>query len=232
MVRSTDVFILTIDGPVGSGKGTIGQMIARHYGWHYLDSGALYRAFSYAANQQGISSEDDEALKTLINTLEISFIPTSDGGVDIKINGENVTNMVRHEDAGILASQYAGKPVVRELLFDLQKRAVKPPGLVADGRDMGSVVFPQANLKIYLTASAHSRAQRRYKQLKLKGFDVNLTRLVEDIQQRDSQDENRTHSPLAPAEDAIVLDTTSMNIDQVYARIVNLIDKKAVTTSL
>ena len=229
MDKASDTFILTIDGPVGSGKGTIGQLIARHYGWHYLDSGALYRAFSYAADQQGISSEDDEALKTLINSLEINFIPTTDGGSDININGENVTDKVRHENAGILASQYAGKPVVREILLNLQKRAVKPPGLVADGRDMGSVVFPHADLKIYLTASAQSRAQRRYKQLKLKGFNVKLTRLVEDIKQRDWQDENRKHSPLAPAEDAIVLDTTSMTIDQVCNKIVELIDKNAVT---
>ena len=232
MAEASDTFILTIDGPVGSGKGTIGQLIARHYGWHYLDSGALYRAFSYVADQHGISCDDDEALENLINSLEISFIPTTDGGSDIKINGEDVTDKVRHESAGILASRYAAKPVVRGLLFDLQKRAVKPPGLVADGRDMGSVVFPQANLKIYLTASAQSRAQRRYKQLKLKGFNVNLTRLVEDIKQRDWQDVNREHSPLAPAEDAIVLDTTSMKIDQVYNKIVELIDKNAVTASL
>ena len=225
MAAAAEIFILTIDGPVGSGKGTIGQLIARHYDWHYLDSGALYRAFSYAADAQNISSDDHEGLKHLINTLDINFIPTTDGGSDIKINGENVTDKVRHENAGILASQYASKPHVRELLLDLQKRAVKPPGLVADGRDMGSVVFPQANLKIYLTASAESRAQRRYKQLKLKGFDVNLTRLVEDIRQRDWQDENRTHSPLAPADDAIIMDTTSMTIDQVYNTIVEYIDK-------
>ena len=232
MNKAAKIFIITIDGPVGSGKGTIGQMIARHYAWHYLDSGALYRAFSYAADQSNISNEDDEALRALITRLEISFIPTSDGGADIKINGENVTDKVRHEDAGILASKYAGKPVVRELLFDLQKKAVKPPGLVADGRDMGSVVFPQADIKIYLTASARSRAERRFKQLKLKGFDVNLTRLVEDIKQRDWQDENRKHSPLAPAEDAIVLDTTSMTIDEVYTKIVEVIDKVALTAPL
>jgi len=136
-----------------------------------------------------------------------------------------VTDNVRHEDAGKLASEYASKPAVRKILFDLQKQAAKQPGLVADGRDMGSVVFPEAELKIFLTASAKSRAQRRYKQLKLKGFDVNLTRLVEDIEQRDQQDANRQHSPLAPATDAIVLDTTSMNIDQVFEKIVSLIDK-------
>lgn len=229
MTTEKDIFILTIDGPVGSGKGTIGQLIASHYGWHYLDSGALYRAFSFAADRRGISCDDDKALEVLINSLEISFIPTKDGGADIKINGKNVTDKVRHENAGILASKYAGKPAVRKLLFDLQKKAVKPPGLVADGRDMGSVVFPNANLKIYLTASARSRAQRRYKQLKLKGFNVNLTRLVEDIKQRDWQDANREHSPLAPADDATILDTTSMTIDEVYDKIAGLIDKKAVT---
>ncbi len=225
MNTNQDVYILAIDGPVGSGKGTIGQMIAKHYGWHYLDSGALYRAFSYAADQNGISSVDDQALRELINTLDIMFIPTEDGGAAIQINGEDVTDKVRHEDAGKLASEYAGKPVVREILFDLQKRAARAPGLVADGRDMGSVVFPQADLKIFLTASAKSRAQRRYKQLKLKGFDVNLTRLVEDIELRDQQDATRTHSPLVPAADAIVLDTTSMNIEQVFEKIVSLIDK-------
>jgi len=225
MSNSKNIYILAIDGPVGSGKGTIGQMVAKHFGWHYLDSGALYRAFSYAANQQGICSDDDEGLQGLIKTLEIIFIPTSDGGAAILINGENVTDNVRHEDAGKLASEYASKPAVRKILFDLQKQAAKQPGLVADGRDMGSVVFPEAELKIFLTASAKSRAQRRYKQLKLKGFDVNLTRLVEDIEQRDQQDANRQHSPLAPATDAIVLDTTSMNIDQVFEKIVSLIDK-------
>lgn len=226
MAEHEDTFILTIDGPVGSGKGTIGQLIARHYRWHYLDSGALYRALSYAADQRGISSEDDEGLNKLIDSLDINFIPSTDGGPDVEINGQNVSNALRHEDVGILASRYAVNPAVRALLLDLQKRAAKPPGLVADGRDMGSVVFPHADLKIYLTASAGSRAQRRYKQLKLKGFDVNLTRLVEDIEQRDWQDANRAHSPLLAADDAIIVDTTSMTIDQVYTKIVNLIDKK------
>ncbi len=225
MSHQDNVYILAIDGPVGSGKGTIGQMIAKHFSWHYLDSGALYRAFSYAANERGISCDDDEALQALIKTLEIKFIPTADGGAAIEINGSNVTDKVRHEAAGKLASEYASKPMVRKILFDLQKRAAKPPGLVADGRDMGSVVFPEANLKIFLTASAKSRAQRRYKQLKLKDFDVNLTRLVEDIEKRDQQDANRTHSPLAPAPDAVILDTTSMTIDQVFEKIVSLIKK-------
>ena len=225
MSSDKDIYILAIDGPVGSGKGTIGQKVAKHFGWHYLDSGALYRVFSYAANQQGICAEDDEALQALIKTLDITFIPTSDGGAAIEINGEDITDRVRHEDAGKLASEYASKPTVRKLLFDLQRRAAKAPGLVADGRDMGSVVFPEASLKIFLTASAKSRAMRRYKQLKLKGFDVNLTRLVEDIEQRDQQDANRTHSPLAPAPDAITLDTTSMDIDQVFEEIVSLIGK-------
>ncbi len=225
MNQAQNIYILAIDGPVGSGKGTIGQMIAKHYGWHYLDSGALYRAFSYAAHQKETSSDDEAALNELINTLDIVFIPTSDGGAAIQINGEDVTDKVRHEDAGKLASEYASKPAVRAILFDLQRRAARAPGLVADGRDMGSVVFPEADLKIFLTASAKSRAQRRYKQLKLKGFDVNLTRLVEDIEQRDQQDANRKHSPLVPAADAVILDTTSMNIEQVFGKIVLLIDK-------
>ena len=225
MGRKNDIYILAIDGPVGSGKGTIGQKLAKHFGWHYLDSGALYRVFSHAASLQGICADDDEALQVLIKTLDIRFIPTTDGGAAIEINGEDITDKVRHEDAGKLASEYAGKPAVRKLLFDLQRRAAKAPGLVADGRDMGSVVFPEANLKVFLTASAKSRAKRRYKQLKLKGFDVNLTRLVEDIKQRDQQDATRTHSPLAPASDAIIIDTTSMDIDQVFEKIVSLIDK-------
>lgn len=229
---TAQTFIVTIDGPSGSGKGTIGQLIARHYGWHYLDSGALYRAFSYAADSRGISSDDEKALEELISTLEIRFIPTSDGGSGIEINGVNVTDEVRHEQAGKIASQYACKPRVRELLLELQQQAIKSPGLVADGRDMGSVVFPQADLKVFLTASARSRAERRYKQLKLKGFDVNLTRLVKDIKQRDWQDENREHSPLVPAHDAVILDTTSMTIEQVYREIIGYIDKKAMAAPL
>lgn len=225
MSNEKDIYILAIDGPVGSGKGTIGQKVAKHFGWHYLDSGALYRVFSYAANQKGICADDDEALQALIKTLDITFIPTTDGGAAIEINGEDITDKVRHEDAGKLASEYASKPAVRKLLFDVQRRAARAPGLVADGRDMGSVVFPEAKLKIFLTASAKSRAERRYKQLKLKNFDVNLTRLVEDIEQRDQQDANRTHSPLAPATDAVILDTTSMDIDQVFEKIVSLIGK-------
>ena len=225
MNQLEDVYILAIDGPVGSGKGTIGQMVAKHYGWHYLDSGALYRAFSHAANQKGIGSEDKPALQELIKTLDIVFIPTCDGGAAIQINGVDVTNKIRHEDAGKLASEYASKPVVREILFDLQRQSAKMPGLVADGRDMGSVVFPEADLKIFLTASAKSRAMRRYKQLKLKDFDVTLTRLVEDIKQRDQQDADRKHSPLVPAHDAVILDTTSMSIEQVFEKIASLIEK-------
>ena len=232
MDSQAEIFILAIDGPVGSGKGTIGQKIAKHYGWHYLDSGALYRAFSYAAFKRNIDSDQTQALEKLIDELQISFIATCDGGSAIEINGEDVTDEVRHEQAGILASEYAGKPAVRKILLQLQKRCARAPGLVADGRDMGTVVFPQASLKIFLTATAQSRAQRRYKQLKLKGFDVNLTRLVEDIEQRDWQDANREHSPLAPATDAIVLDTTFMDIDEVFNKIVDEIDKKAAASPL
>jgi len=220
------VFIVAIDGPGGSGKGTIGQMIAGHYHWHYLDSGALYRVFAYAAEKRGIASTDTGALKELINQISIRFIPTDDGGSDVVLDGENVTALVRSEKAGKLASGYAAVPEVREILLELQKRSAVPPGLVADGRDMGTVVFPQAQVKIFLTASAGSRAKRRYKQLNLKGFNVNLTRLVEDIQHRDRQDANRKHSPLVPADDAIILDTTSMAIDDVFRRVVSIIDEK------
>ena len=232
MNNQAEIFILAIDGPVGSGKGTIGQKIAKHYDWHYLDSGALYRAFSYAAFERKIDSNHTQALEKLIDELQIDFIATTDGGSAIQINGEDVTDKVRHEQAGKLASEYASKPAVRKILLQLQKRCARAPGLVADGRDMGTVVFPQASLKIFLTATAQSRAQRRYKQLKLKGFDVNLTRLVGDIEQRDWQDANREHSPLAPATDAIVLDTTFMDIDEVFNKIVDEIDKKAAASPL
>ena len=223
-LEKSNCFILTLDGPSGSGKGTIGQMIAKHYGWHYLDSGGLYRAFAYAGWQKGIDADDHRALKQLINHIQIRFIPSDDGGCDIQINGDDVTAQVRDEQAGRRASNYARKPHVRELLFDLQKAFALAPGLVADGRDMGSIVFAQANLKYFLTATAQCRAQRRYKQLKLKGFDVNLTRLIEDINQRDEQDRLRQHSPLVPAADAIILDTTELGIEHVYDTIVAHID--------
>jgi len=212
--------ILAIDGPSGSGKGTICRLVAQRLGWHLLDSGALYRLVGLAARNHSISLDDEASLVPLAAHLDVQF-QAGDGGGEtaVVLEGEDVTDQIRTESAGDAASRVAALPGVREALLARQRGFQEPPGLVADGRDMGTVVFPHAPVKIFLTASAEERARRRYKQLKEKGFDVSLSLLSEEIAERDRRDAARAVAPLKPADDAFVLDTTGVNIDAVVDQV-------------
>ncbi|WP_028241059.1 (d)CMP kinase [Stutzerimonas azotifigens] len=208
--------VITIDGPSGSGKGTIAALLARQLGWHLLDSGALYRLLAFAARNHGVDLTNEEALKVLAAHLDVQFDGRIPGqGPTIVLEGEEVTQAIRNEQVGAGASQVAALPAVREALLQRQRAFQEPPGLVADGRDMGTVVFPDAPLKIFLTASAEERARRRYEQLKAKGDDVNLASLLEEIRVRDERDTQRAVAPLKPADDAIQLDSTTLSIEEV-----------------
>ncbi|HSH40693.1 MAG TPA: (d)CMP kinase [Arenicellales bacterium] len=218
-MTSESIPVLTLDGPSGSGKGTVGQICARKLGWHYLDSGAIYRALAYVVQQARTDPADVPAVVRHARELEMECVPNPPESALIYVNGEQVDGRLRTEEAGRMASELAAVPEVREALLQAQRRQRRAPGLVADGRDMGTVVFPDAAWKFFLTASAEERARRRYKQLKLKGFDVSLAPLFEAIQERDTRDARRAASPLKPADDAIVLDTSSMSIDEVVSRV-------------
>jgi len=220
--------ILTIDGPVGSGKGTIAARVARRLGWHLLDSGALYRLVAIAALDQGVSPGDEAALIRLTGALDIEF--SQEGGeVIATLDGLDVRKRMRSPETSDMASQVATIPGVRAALRERQRAFAKPPGLVADGRDMGTVIFPDAETKIYLTASVEVRALRRHKQLKEKGESVNLSRLSRDIEERDHRDMNRAVAPLRPARDAIVVDSTALSIDQVVEKIIALMKDRSIT---
>jgi cytidylate kinase len=217
---TTPVPVITIDGPSGSGKGTICQMLARELGWHLLDSGALYRIVGLAAKKRAVSFDDAEALAKLAANLNVQFKPGQAGEpTAVILDGEDVSDQVRSETTGFLASQVALHNAVRDALGELQRSFAKAPGLVADGRDMGTVIFTEAPVKIYLTASAEERAERRYQQLITKGESVNLAALLEDIQQRDERDMNREVAPLKPANDAVVIDSTATAIEDVFKQV-------------
>jgi cytidylate kinase len=214
--------VITIDGPSGSGKGTIAGLVARKLGWCLLDSGALYRLLAFAARNHGVDLTNEEALKLLAAHLDVQFVAAGEGqDQQIILEGEDVTQAIRNEQVGAGASQVAALPVVREALLQRQQAFREMPGLVADGRDMGTVVFPDAPLKIFLTASADERARRRYLQLKAKGDDVSLSSLLEEIRARDERDTQRSVAPLKPAADAIQLDSTELSIEQVLERILS-----------
>lgn len=214
--------VITIDGPSGSGKGTVAALLAGKLGWNFLDSGALYRLLAFAARNHGVDLTNEEALKVLAEHLDVQFGAARDGhGMVIILEGEDVTEAIRNETVGAGASQVAALPVVRTALLQRQKAFREAPGLVADGRDMGTVVFPDAPLKIFLTASAEERARRRYLQLKARGDDVNLASLLEEIRERDERDTQRAVAPLKPAEDAIQLDSTTLSIEEVLQRILS-----------
>ena len=212
--------VLTIDGPVSSGKGTVARLVAIRLGWHLLDSGALYRVLGYHARNQGLALDDEPALVELAKTLPVRFIER-EGETAVILDGEDVSNIIRQESVGELASQVAVLQPVRDALLARQRVFAEAPGLVADGRDMGTVVFTSAPLKIYLTASAEERARRRFEQLKEKGFGATLATLVEDIRTRDDRDMNREVAPLRPADDAVVIDSTTMTVDDVVNRILD-----------
>jgi cytidylate kinase len=219
-MSSTKAPVITIDGPSGSGKGTISRQLAQDLGWNFLDSGALYRLVALAAEHHGIALDNEEALETLAAHLDVEFeVIEGQAEPRIVLEGEDVSKALRSETCGNNASRVAVLTRVRQALLERQRAFRQAPGLVADGRDMGSVVFPDAELKIFLTASAEERAQRRYKQLKDKGMDVNLTRLLAEIAERDDRDSQRAVAPMKPAADASVIDTSTLSVEAVMERV-------------
>jgi cytidylate kinase len=211
--------VIAIDGPSGSGKGTVARAVAEALGWHLLDSGALYRLTALAALRAGVPLDDAEALRRVAGSLDVGFGTAPDGGPRVLLAGEDVTRAIRGEDVASAASQVAVVPEVRAALVNLQRSFRRPPGLVADGRDMGSVIFPDAGLKIFLTASAEERARRRHKQLKDQGMDVSLAALSADISQRDQRDASRQVAPLRPAAGAVLIDSTGRTAEEVVEEV-------------
>ncbi|MCE7914989.1 MAG: (d)CMP kinase [Nitrosomonas sp. PRO4] len=208
-MHNNEIPVITIDGPSASGKGTIAQLVAAKLGFHYLDSGALYRLVALKAAQSLADTKNYDLLSSIARNLDVKF-----NGQVIYLDGKSVTDDIRTEECGILASQLAAYPDIREALKERQREFRQPPGLVTDGRDMGSVIFPNAILKVFLTASAEIRAQRRYKQLIEKGMNANIANLLHDIEKRDERDSNRSIAPLQQGADTRLLDTTSLTISQ------------------
>jgi cytidylate kinase len=226
MTMNDFVPVLAIDGPSGSGKGTIARAVAERLGWHMLDSGAIYRAVGYAAGLKDLDLSDAGAVARCAAEARIEFRDPGDGGeTRVIIDGQDATDAIRTETAGAAASAIAALPEVRKALVDKQLAFRQPPGLVADGRDMGTVIFPDAPSKVFLTASAAERAERRYKQLKAKGLAVTLTSLLHEIELRDARDASRTVAPLRPAVDAVVIDTTGQPIPAVVAEVLAVVRK-------
>ena len=213
--------VITIDGPSGAGKGTVCQLVARKLGYHLLDSGALYRLTALAAEKQGVDFEDIEALASVAAQLDVVFKP-ADAGVVVELCGEDVTRAIRQEHVGMNASKVAAIQPVRDALLQRQRDFAQAPGLVADGRDMGTTVFPAAPAKVFLTASAQERARRRVLQLQQAGQSADFDQILSDIEARDRQDTERASSPLKPAEDAVLLDSTELTIEQVQDRVLEL----------
>lgn len=230
MTQASDnksIVVITIDGPSGSGKGTIAQRVASEIGFKLLDSGALYRVLALSAKKHGVEADNEEAIVVIAKHMDVQFKASANfDAIDIILEGENISDDIRTEEIGVLASKIAVLPAVRHALLDRQRAFKEAPGLVADGRDMGTVVFPEAALKVFLTASAEERANRRYKQLKEKGFDGSLARLVEEIRARDERDMNRPVAPLVPADGAVCIDSTDLTIKQVFERVLEEIQSR------
>lgn len=219
--------IVTVDGPSGAGKGTISQLLAQKLGWHLLDSGAIYRVLALATMHHNVSIDNEDAVALLAEHLDVQFI-TVEGINEVKVvlEGEDVSSAIRTQQCADAASKVAALPQVRAALLCRQRDFAVMPGLVADGRDMGTVVFPKAPVKLFLTASAEERAQRRYNQLQDKGFDVNIDRILAEVKVRDERDMNRTVAPLIPAEDALVIDTSGIDVNQVFDIVLKQINIK------
>lgn len=219
-VRVLKAPVITIDGAGGTGKGTVTHIIAKILDWHLLDSGALYRVLALAAQKHGVDLDNETALKVLAEHLDVQFIASDNSSPpNILLEGQDVTETIRTEKMGNAASKVGALPSVRTALLSRQRAFKEPPGLATDGRDMGTVVFPEAEVKIFLTASPEERAMRRYKQLMAKGIDVNLGDLVEELRERDRRDRERTVAPLKPADDAVIIETDHLTIDEVVDRI-------------
>lgn len=226
MIIAAGIPVVTVDGPGGSGKGTVTQMLARRLGWHLLDSGALYRLTALAATRQQVALDDESGLVAVARSLDVAFRPTPAGEpVRVILAGEDVTSEIRTEQCGNGASLVAVIQSVRDALLQRQRDFRQAPGLVADGRDMGTVVFPDAPVKVFLTASAEERAQRRHLQLKESGVDVNIAHLLDEIRARDERDMNREAAPLKPADDAQVIDSTGLSIEEVLLKVLALVSR-------
>ncbi|QOC21653.1 (d)CMP kinase [Wenzhouxiangella sp. AB-CW3] len=215
---NSSIPVLTIDGPSGAGKGAVSARVAESLGWHLLDSGAIYRAVALAVLDEGIDAGDGAAIVGLCADLDLDFAAGEDG-ISVLLGGQPVDRRLRAEDVSAMASRVAALPAVRQALLDLQRRFRRGPGLVADGRDMGTVVFADAPCKVFLQASVEERAKRRYKQLKQKGESVKFLRLFRDLEERDRRDRERAVSPTVPADDAEVIDSTSLGLDEVVERV-------------
>lgn len=222
LTAASGIPVVTIDGPSSSGKGTISRIVARQAGWHLLDSGALYRLVALSGQLAGADPDDVESHVGFAQRMKVRFGANATGDELVELNGQDITRALRSEETGQGASRVAVWPAVRAALVDRQRAFAEPPGLIADGRDMGTVIFPDAKLKVFLTASAEERAQRRYKQLIGKGSAANLRDLSREIAERDERDSNRSVAPLKPAADAILLDSTGLTIEAVVERVMHL----------